>query len=256
MSTMREISKKLDGNLPQQEAEATGHTCTWGCLQNPTSQCGEFDNKVYSQIKKDAIERARADFARLDPSKKEDAYDFYEACAILLQHRGLYQKPKKHRGYVLGAREFTLTYSPKWMNDAQARVEMEKAMNKLYRYYEGSIVKLRAVGEVGNNGLSHIHCFYKLEGGLKITDKNFQRAWKYWNPKKPLGRGFEGGHHATVKEEADFLGYIEKDIETSWYEKNITLDNNIQNEGQIQASLRSQGQGTSEESDQDSEGRS
>jgi len=101
---------------------------------------------------------------------------------------------------------------------------MKQAMNRLLKYYDGNIVKLRAVGEVGTNGLSHIHCFYKLEGGVKITDKNFKRAWPYWNPEKPLGRGFEGGHHANVKEESDFLGYIDKEILTSWFEINFPTE--------------------------------
>jgi len=228
MSKSKGTTKNLDGGPLRQEAEARGHKCDWSCLKKPTEECAQYDKEVHERIRKEGIERARIDFARLDPSKKEQAFDFYEAAHILVMNNGLHKKPKKHRGYELGAREFTLTYSPKWMNDAQARVEMEKAMNRLCKYYEGNIIKLRAVGEVGRNGLSHVHCYYKLEGGLKITDKNFQRAWKYWDPKKPLGKnGFEGGHHATVKEESDFLGYIEKEIETSWFEKNISLDDSI-----------------------------
>lgn len=128
---------------------------------------------------------------------------------------------KAHAGYELGAREFTLTYSPKWLDDSEARTKMMKAIDRLCKYYVDEIVELRAVGEVGTNGLSHIHCFYKLRGGLKITDKNFKRAWEYWNPKKKIGHGFEGGHHASVKEEADFRGYIDKDIATAWFEKNV-----------------------------------
>lgn len=150
---------------------------------------------------------------------KEKIYDH--------NNRLLRARPRvtKHAGHDLGAREFTLTYSPKWMDDFEARKEMTKAIDKLCKYYGDEIVELRAVGEVGSNGLSHVHCFYKLKGGLKISDKNFKRAWKYWNPKKPQGKGFEGGHHATVKVEADFRGYIEKDIDSSWLEKNV--DNRV-----------------------------
>jgi len=129
---------------------------------------------------------------------------------------------KSHQAYLLGAREFTFTYSPKWMTDTEARFEMSKGMDKLLKYYAEEIVSLRAVGEVGSNGLSHIHCFYKLVGGVKITDKNFKRAWKYWNPKKIQGFGFEGGHHATVRVESDFLGYIEKDIDGAWFERIVS----------------------------------
>jgi len=137
------------------------------------------------------------------------------------------QKPKKTTRYELGAREFTLTYSPKWFDDTEARTRMSIAIDKLMKYYRDEIIQLRAVGEVGTNGLSHVHCFYKLAGGLKITDKNFKRAWSYWNPKKTLQRGFEGGHHATVKNESDFLGYIDKDADTAWLDKIFSRDNNI-----------------------------
>lgn len=137
------------------------------------------------------------------------------------------QQPKKHQSYQLGAREFTLTYSPKWFDDNEARRLMVRAIDKLIKYHDNEIINLRAVGEVGTNGLSHVHCFYKLTGGLKITDKNFKRAWKFWNPKKRLQNGFEGGHHATVKNESDFLGYIDKDADTAWLDKSFSRENNI-----------------------------
>lgn len=124
---------------------------------------------------------------------------------------------KAHAGHELGAREFTLTYSPKWFDDLTARDTMRKAIDKIIKYYKDDIIQLRAVGEVGSNGLSHIHCFYKLRDGLKITDKNFKRAYKHWNPKKVTSRtGHEGGHHANVRNEADFQGYIDKDVDTAW----------------------------------------
>lgn len=123
----------------------------------------------------------------------------------------------KHAGHMLGAREFTLTYSPRWFDDNEARDLMKKAIQKLIKYYADEIIQLRAVGEVGSNGLSHVHCFYKLRGGLKISDKNFKRAYKYWNPKKVTSRtGHEGGHHANVRIESDFQGYIDKDVDSAW----------------------------------------
>lgn len=148
----------------------------------------------------------------------------------LEKHAALKKAEADRKGKVgkhmnLGAREFTLTYSPKWFDDANARTGMIQAIQKLIKYYKDEIIALRAVGEVGTNGLSHVHCFYKLDGGLKITDKNFKRAWKHWNPKKVLQRGFEGGHHATVRNESDFLGYIDKDIETAWYDKTFSREN-------------------------------
>lgn len=126
-------------------------------------------------------------------------------------------KKSNHAGHELGAREFTLTYSPKWFDDNTARDLFRKAIDKLIKYYHDDIISLRAVGEVGSNGLSHVHCFYKIRGGLKITDKNFKRAYKYWNPKKVTSRtGHEGGHHANVRNESDFQGYIDKDVDEAW----------------------------------------
>lgn len=134
-----------------------------------------------------------------------------------LINQRLNAKKSNHAGHELGAREFTFTYSPKWFSDEEARDLMKKAISKLIKYYSEEIVQLRAVGEVGSNGLSHVHCFYKLRGGLKISDKNFKRAYKYWNPKRVTSRtGHEGGHHANVRVESDFQGYIDKDVDTAW----------------------------------------
>jgi len=132
------------------------------------------------------------------------------------------RKPRSKNRYELGAREFTLTYSPKWFeNDVEARLALSAALDKLIKYHRNEITRLRAVGEVGTNKASHIHCYYELQGGRKMTDKNFKRAWSYWDPSKKHGNGFQGGHHATVKNTADFLGYIDKDIDTAWLDINI-----------------------------------
>lgn len=167
------------------------------------------------------ISQAEMTWIRKETDLYNEELDRY--VALKKQQQVLANKSAKQLN--LGAREFTLTYSPKWFGDEEARVEMTKAINKLIKYYNDEIIQLRAVGEVGTNGLSHVHCFYKLNGGLKITDKNFKRAWKYWNPKKVLQRGFEGGHHATVRNESDFLGYIDKDVETAWLDKNFAHEN-------------------------------
>lgn len=117
----------------------------------------------------------------------------------------------------MGAREFTLTYSPQWFGDEEARRKMILAVCRLTKYYARELVNFHAVGEVGENGLSHIHGWYELQGGRKITDKNFKRAYPHWNPKKKLGKGFEGGHHATIGRISNFHAYMEKDVENSWY---------------------------------------
>lgn len=130
------------------------------------------------------------------------------------------KRRKVHAGHELGSREFTLTYSPKWFSDEEARRQMTKAIHKLIKYYkEGDqrIISFRAVGEVGKEGLSHVHGMYKLLGGVKISNKNFGRAYTPWDPDVKLGpTGHKGGHHATVKHEADFLGYMEKEVTTAW----------------------------------------
>lgn len=149
-----------------------------------------------------------------------DKIDWEKTVAITnakIEQARLEAAKNKHASHELGAREFTLTYSPKWFDDTEARDLMKKAIQKLIKYYNDEIIQLRAVGEVGSNGLSHVHCFYKLRGGLKISDKNFKRAYKYWNPKKVTSRtGHEGGHHANVRIESDFQGYIDKDVDSAW----------------------------------------
>lgn len=136
----------------------------------------------------------------------------------------------KHASHDLGAREFTLTYSPKWFSDEEARLQMRRAIERICKYYKDGdqrIIKLRAIGEVGSNGLSHVHCFYKLLGGVKITDKNFKRAYPPWDPKVKQGpSGHKGGHHANVKHDADFLGYIEKQVESAWLDISVGVDEN------------------------------
>lgn len=158
----------------------------------------------------------------IDKIPEDVLYSHYQRIEIEFQKRmsELRQKKKSHAGYELGAREFTLTYSPKWFSDEEARKQMTKAINKIIKYYKDGdqrIISLRAIGEVGTNGLSHVHCFYKLLGGVKITDKNFKRAYSPWDTKIKQGStGHKGGHHASVKHESDFLGYIEKEVATAW----------------------------------------
>ena len=130
----------------------------------------------------------------------------------------------------LGPREFTLTYSPSWYEtDEEAQIAMRVAIDKLTRYYKDEINEFRAVGEYTKAGRSHVHCYYLLDGGRKITDKNFKRAWKHWNPRKKMGDGHQGGHHATIRKFSDFAGYVEKDLKDAWMNihiKNASQDKN------------------------------
>lgn len=153
--------------------------------------------------------------------EKIDLYKVYDIVNDEFQRKKkIASERKKHAGYDLGAREFTLTYSPKWFSDEEARLQMRRAIERICRYYKDGdqrIIRLRAVGEVGTNGLSHVHCYYKLLGGVKITDKNFKRAYPPWDTKVKQGpTGHKGGHHASVKHDSDFLGYIEKQVTDAW----------------------------------------
>lgn len=156
--------------------------------------------------------------------------DYYDRVSTEweIKMKALRAKKSKHASYELGAREFTLTYSPKWFSDEEARRQMRKAIEKICKWYKNGdqrIVKLRAVGEVGTNGLSHVHCYYQLLGGVKITDKNFKRAYPPWDTKVKQGpTGHKGGHHANVKHHSDFLGYIEKQITDAWLDVTVGAD--------------------------------
>lgn len=137
--------------------------------------------------------------------------------------RALHEQNKANAESKLGPREFTLTYSPNWgWDDEEAQDRMKSAIEKLTRYYKNEIIEFHAVGEFGHDGRSHVHAWYHLVGGRKITDKNFRRAYERWNPKRKLGKGFEGGHHATIERISDFAGYAEKHLDEAWFTHNIT----------------------------------
>lgn len=130
-----------------------------------------------------------------------------------------------HAGHELGARSFSFTYSPKWgLDDKSARVKMELAIDRLLAYYKNELVEFYAVGEVGKNGMSHIHGYYELLGGRKITDKNFKRAWSYWDPKTKVGDGFKGGYHKLCERKSDYVGYMNEDL--LWLKKCVVNKQN------------------------------
>lgn len=131
-----------------------------------------------------------------------------------------------NNGAQLGPREFTLTYGTHYESDEEAQRAMTQAIERLTRYYKDEIIEFHAVGEFTKAGRAHVHGWYHLDGGKKITDKNFKRAYPPWNPKKKLGRGFEGGHHATIDRVSDFHGYTEKHLQEAWLVKDITNDAN------------------------------
>jgi len=136
----------------------------------------------------------------------------------------------------LGPWEFTLTYSPTkhgWSVD-EAKDAMRTAMERLTRYYREELEELHATGEYTQAGHPHVHCWYRLTGGHKITTKSFKRAYPIWNPKHKTGpRGHEGGHHEPVKRTSDFAGYVEKDLHTAWLKMDITNDVHGQEEASV-----------------------
>jgi len=121
----------------------------------------------------------------------------------------------KHKG----AWTLCLNYSPKWYdNDYEAQVALRTAVDRLVRYYKEQLEVFRAVGEFTKAGASHVHIFYRLDSGGKITDKNLKRAYPWWDAKVKCGTGNQGGQHAPVKDVADYSGYIEKDLDVSWFQ--------------------------------------
>lgn len=127
-------------------------------------------------------------------------------------------KKQYNNGKHMGAWELTLTYSPAWyQDDAEAQSALRLAVDRLMRYYREELETFRAVGEFTKDNRAHLHIFYRLASGGKITDKNLNRAYPHWNPKVKVGKGNQGGHHAPVISISDYSGYIEKDLETSWY---------------------------------------
>lgn len=201
----------LDGESANEGQKATVQClCQWGT----NKQCYFVDLPNLRKL----IYRAEAGEFDKDPQFVQHVFNAYwswmdhEHKVNLGLQRQAKTLVKYHAGHELGAREFTLTYSPQWgITDDDARILMSKAVQKLAKYYKNEIKEFFAVGEVTKQGCSHIHGYYLLRGGKKMTDKNFKRAYKYWNPKVKLGkRGFQGGHHENVTNEADFKGYIDK----------------------------------------------
>jgi len=123
-------------------------------------------------------------------------------------------REKMHKG----AWAFTLTYSPLkhgWSKD-EAKDAMRKALERLQHYYRHELEEFHAVGEHTQAGLPHVHGYYRLEGGKRITTKNFKRAYPPWNPHHVMGKGHEGGYHEPAKSDSDYSGYIQKDLDDAW----------------------------------------
>jgi len=155
-------------------------------------QCWEFDNYIDDQW-----QLARKHCKEIDERREK--------------------KAKAKNGKHKGAWSLCFNYSPSWYeNDYEAQEAIRLAVNRLLKYYKEDIEVFRAVGEYTKAGRSHVHIYYKLDSGGKITDKNLKRAYPNWNAKVKVGNGVQGGQHAPVINIADYTGYIEKDLDVSW----------------------------------------
>lgn len=117
-----------------------------------------------------------------------------------------------------GSWAFTLTYSPLkhgWTKD-EAQAVMKEAIRRLRHYYRNELVEFEAIGEWTQAGLPHVHGHYLLQQGKRITTKNFKRAYPIWNPNHRMGKGHEGGYHEPARSDADYTGYIGKDLDDAW----------------------------------------
>lgn len=187
-----------------------------------------FEEKVYTQKWQQAVLKMGSEGWRqytMDFALWENAWNRWAEWKEAYAKWKKQQRRKNAAGenqHQLGPREFTFTYSPEWYeSDADAQNAMRCAVERLTRYYKDEIIEFHAIGEYTRDGRAHVHGWYHLDGGRKITDKNFKRAWKHWNPKRKLGRGFEGGHHQTIERQSDFAGYVEKHLEEAWLNVNI-----------------------------------
>lgn len=149
--------------------------------------------------------------------------DSYVDSQLLLAHEHQYAiqyrnlKKKHANGKHKGAWELCFNYSPDWYeNDYEAQEAMRLAINRLLRYYKSQIQSFRAVGEFTKKNHAHVHIYYRLENGGKFSDKNLTRAYPHWDAKRKVGTGVQGGHHSGIIDEANYLGYIEKDLDVSW----------------------------------------
>jgi len=197
--------------------------------------------KCVLQIGSPGWEQYQIDFALAEAAYNR--YDRWKTDYRAWKKKQMYKNAAGNNQHQLGPREFTFTYTDSWFeNDGEAQEAMRCAIEKLTRYYKDEIIEFHAIGEYTRAGRSHVHGWYNLTGGRKITDKNFKRAWRYWNPKRKLGKGFEGGHHQTISRVSDFHGYTEKHLEEAW----LVIDiNNANDEEEVEsATPASSGDGT------------
>lgn len=222
-----DVHGSADHDCTFHEGQWAAHHKPWMFVCPNYHQWWECDHNATIERYRSAQERLgnahpatmRALIAAVQSQKEHDDY------ATTWEKMRLKKQNRENAKAKLGPHEFTLTYSPRqhgWSRD-EAKEQMRTAIERLTRYYREEIEEFHATGEYNASGDPHVHAWYRMEGGRKITTKSFQRAYPIWNPKRRTGpRGHEGGHHEPVKRQADFAGYIEKDLHTAWLKVDIT----------------------------------
>lgn len=124
--------------------------------------------------------------------------------------------PKHHvgNGKPSGAFAFTLTKSPKdpltvgdMLTAVRKIMSQQSCPVKRYAWY----YEEKGRDDNGDPLHPHIHGMYETESGGVIESKHWKRAWPIWDPKKPLGAGFQGGYHRPVRADEAYSDYIKKD---------------------------------------------
>lgn len=123
----------------------------------------------------------------------------------------LSKRTHKGNGAFQGAFAFTLTKSP---DDDLTEFDMIKAVRKVMNQKSIPVFKYAWYLEYGDpeeKKHPHIHGLYETQNGGRIEAKHFKRAWKIWDEKTRLGKGFRGGYHRPIRSEEAYADYIRKD---------------------------------------------
>lgn len=181
----------------------SGSECYGLCAQHcPTGQRRERDftyragDGIHSNLTVDYImSRCRQD--------EHHNHEFHGCPLSVNTHQG--------NGVYQGQFAFTLTKSP---DDPYTEFDMIKAVRKVMSQKSCPVKKYAWYLEYGDNELKthpHIHGMYETETQGRIEAKHWRRAWKIWDEKTKMGRGFRGGYHRPVRSEEGYADYIKKD---------------------------------------------
>lgn len=124
------------------------------------------------------------------------------------------RKLKVGNGVYQGPFAFTLTKSPK---DPYTVGDMLTAVRKVMHQKSCPVIKYawyyedKGRDDNGDPIHPHIHGMYETATGGRIETRHWKRAWRIWNPDKPLGAGFVGGYHRPVRDGEGYSNYIKKD---------------------------------------------